>query len=223
MNEKAPIILVSVVLLLSVGALGEKDSPKMVSLHHFSLACGSCHESDSAAAILRSREDRTNAARIDGDINQLCATAGCHDFDPAMSHPVGVTVNSTMAADMPLDNHSRITCLTCHGSPKASSDEGYIDFGQQPLLRLPRGILFCSTCHMKMERTRADQSHWQFSTRAHLAPTRSGFSVYQDNVRTIGGIDTESRTCLSCHEDISASIRPGNETPRGKKNDIIPS
>lgn len=131
-----------------------------------------------------------------------------------LSHPVGVRPRAEIAADIPLDNNSRITCLTCHDDSQSSDDLGYPDSSEDRLLRRPAGVQFCSTCHTQMGGTVLEQSHWWFSTRAHLG-SKNLQSTPPEELR--GDIDAESRICLSCHEDISVVIPPYDETVRQKK------
>ena len=216
-NKTISIMLLTVALLAPINIVGQTQSQDNIPLHHFQMSCDSCHESGFAADIVRSREKGNSFIQLKDNINQLCATSGCHDFDPALNHPVGVFSNNNQA-DMPLDSHSRITCLTCHNKPQTSPDNSYIDSGQERLLQIPQSRQFCSTCHVQMDNNLIEQSHWQFSTRAHLGGSMKQQSpTYNSNIQTVGGIDAESRTCLGCHDNISVSIPADNETPQQKR------
>jgi len=70
---------------------------------------------------------------------------------------------------------------------------------------------------MQMNGTLLEQSHWQFSTHAHLGSInpQSAFSV-GDLDESMGGLDAESRMCLSCHDEITVTIPPEHETPKQK-------
>jgi hypothetical protein len=66
---------------------------------------------------------------------------------------------------------------------------------------------------MEMGDTLLQQAHWQFSTRAHLGSINPQlpFSV-GDPDPFFGGLDAESRTCLSCHEGVYITIPTDHET-----------
>lgn len=208
-----PTALVS--LLLASVVVG-KQSQKVTPLHHFQLPCVNCHQSelvDSADGL----QEGENAGQVKGDINKFCTTLGCHDFDPFLNHPVGIRPKGTVPANMPLDNHSHITCLTCHNEPNSLDNPNCTDIGPERSLRRPTGMQFCSTCHVKMGDTMLEQSHWQFSTRAHLGSINPQAASSGDSKQLIGDIDTESRMCLTCHEDITVTIPAYNETLQQKR------
>ena len=67
---------------------------------------------------------------------------------------------------------------------------------------------FCSSCHSQMSGTLKEQSHWQFSSKAHLESI--GPNVSSQNTDLISGLlDPESQSCLSCHEGITATVSGG--------------
>ncbi len=117
---------------------------------------------------------------------------------------------------MPLDNNSRITCLTCHESAKSSGEPDQIDAGSERLLQSPENTQLCARCHTNMSGTLREQSHWQFSGQAHLD---SG-GIQQDGLegRLVADIDRESRTCLSCHDEVSVAIPAYDGGGRGRPN-----
>lgn len=190
--------------------------PTPTPLHHFDLPCVTCHESQTTNGVAWLAQ-LTNTSRINGDINWLCATAGCHDFDPALSHPVGVVPKSAIGANMPLDSRSRITCLTCHDNNDSSENLSYLDIGLERSLRRPSGMEFCARCHLKMGGTLLEQSHWRFSTRAHLRPMKPQSQISQDGESITADLDDESRTCLSCHDKVTVTIPALNETAAQKR------
>lgn len=223
MNKDAPIIFVVMILFVPVCVFAQAGTRRDIPLHHFQLSCGTCHTSGSSSRISGSRDNPNNVGEVKGDINRLCTSSGCHNYEPSLNHPVGIRANVTIPKDMPLDSYSRITCLTCHAQPKselpseASFASDYSDDGQELFLRRPEGIQFCGSCHMRMGGTLQKQSHWQFSTRAHLGsinPQSSNSGIYN---QSIGGLDTESRICMGCHDDVSVTIPSDNETPRQRK------
>ena len=211
MTRKAAIMLIAAVLAIPLGVLAKIRPQKNTPLHHFQLPCDACHESQLPVSTL---QPDPNIGQVKGDINRLCTSSGCHNFDPIMSHPVGVVAPGGMQSGMPLDNNSRITCLTCHNKPKSLNDPEHTDIRSGRLLQKPQGTEFCAGCHMKMNGPLLIQSHWQFSTRAHLGPTGPQFGEYADFERFTGDIDSESRTCLSCHDDISITIPAYSPTGR---------
>jgi hypothetical protein len=150
------------------------------------------------------------------DINQTCTPLGCHDYDTVLNHPVNVSVNSSIPEDMPLDG-LRITCLTCHNQPKSSGLTYDIDGSPERRLRIPNEVNLCGSCHRKMPGNLKKQSHWQFSSRAHLGRINLQSSLRSNSAQAIGGIDTESRMCISCHQDITVTIPGENETTSQKR------
>ncbi|MHC4686446.1 MAG: hypothetical protein ACYTEW_19360 [Planctomycetota bacterium] len=195
--------------------LGEQ-SQKIVPLHHFRKPCDSCHMSESVDSIDKPKEP-DSFRKVKDDINHLCTSLGCHDFDALLNHPVGVTPKGEIPTNMPLDSHSRITCLTCHEVPEFSGGPDRADVGLEHSLQRPSGVEFCAKCHMKMGGTLLEQSHWRFSARAHLGPMNPQAVPFQTSEQRISGIDTESRMCLTCHDNISVTIPFPNEIARQKR------
>jgi len=189
---------------------------KNIPLHHFQLSCTTCHVPKSINRISEN-QDNTDVGELKDDINKLCAFSGCHDFEPSLNHPVGVRPNGTLPENMPLDGHSRITCLTCHYQPKSSGVSNYPDGSRERFLHRPEGMQFCGSCHMQMTGTLQKRSHWQFSTRAHLGSINSRSSISESHNQAIGGLDIESRTCLGCHDEVSVTIPADSETPQQRK------
>ncbi len=188
---------------------------KTVKLHHFDLPCENCHGTDSVISTGKIQNANYTSKRI--DINRTCTSLGCHDYNSVLNHPVNVNVNSTIPEDMPLDG-LRITCLTCHNQPKSSGLTDDIDGSQERRLRIPNEDDLCGSCHMKIPGNLKKQSHWQFSSRAHLGKINRKSGLSSNSAQAIGGIDSESRTCLSCHQDITVTIPGYNETSSQKWN-----
>jgi predicted CXXCH cytochrome family protein len=178
-------------------------------LHHFQLACGSCHESDVG------RRADSVVGKVTGDINQLCSSNGCHDYNPTTNHPVGVTINPAISGNMPLDTTGRITCLTCHKKPPSSGNSINTDVSQDFTLYMPEGVQFCASCHTKMKTSLSRQSHWRSSMSVHLSPIKQGWP--STVLGKSGTIDDESRTCLGCHDQVTVTIPPGRETIAQKR------
>ncbi|MBN2270506.1 MAG: hypothetical protein JXN61_07825 [Sedimentisphaerales bacterium] len=205
MTRKAAIIILVIVSSIPIRVLAKMQTQKDTPLHHFEMPCITCHESDLVISALRP-SSAANVVRIKGNINQLCTTSGCHNFDPMLSHPLAVVQRDAIPSDMALDEHSRLTCLTCHNRPMASDGLDLSDGGLEHLLYRPEGVQFCGKCHLKMGGSALKQSHWQFSTRAHLRSQETQSNGYVNSTQFAGGIDAESRTCLSCHDDVFATI-----------------
>ena len=216
MGDRAIILLIAGILFIPPSVFAEKQSPNFIPLHHFHLPCGNCHvpastESDDQL------QNSNNAWQVSGDINRQCTTLGCHDFDPMLNHPVGIRPRGTVPADMPLDSDLQITCMTCHDKPGSLYDSNDTDGERERFLRIPAGIIFCSSCHSKMGGTFVKQSHWQFSTRAHLISKKTRFAESANSGQFFSDIDPESLSCLSCHDNITVTIPPRNETSKQRK------
>ncbi len=216
MTRKAAIIVVAIVASIPIGVLAKMQARKDTPLHHFEMPCGTCHEFEPAGSALQGGGG-ANVGQIKGNINQLCTTSGCHNFDPMLNHPLGVVQRDTIPSDMALDEQSRLTCLTCHNRPRPSDGLELGEAGTERLLYRPEGVQFCGKCHLKMGGTVVRQSHWQFSTRAHLNSQETESNGYMMNsAQFVGGIDAESRTCLSCHDDVFATIPAYSRTGQRK-------
>lgn len=173
--------------------------------HHFELSCDNCHSNQPMAFDQQVNEE--SLWLLEGDINKMCTTGECHTFDPKLSHPVGITPSGSIPFDLPLDNNSRITCVTCH-KEKTSDITGYGDLERDSYLRRSSAEELCQACHLKMNSSSAESSHWLFSSRAHLEGPQKGSVINQAQDKSSGWIDRESYTCLSCHDDVTVTI-PG--------------
>ncbi len=194
-------------LLISTGAVSATQSKTPTALHHFQLPCQTCHSPGESGS------DYPDSTNVSGDIDQLCTSGPCHDYNPVMNHPVGVTIDQSVSGDMPLDSAGRITCLTCHDKPSSSGTSTDIDESGGRTLYKPQGLEFCASCHTKMDLPFSQESHWQFSMSAHLSPISPG-QLSTSSSQRIGGIDTESHMCLSCHDQVSVTIPSANESRR---------
>ncbi|MFC1761380.1 hypothetical protein ACFL6U_04805 [Planctomycetota bacterium] len=205
LNVFGMLLLVSVAGIPSVSAQIPLPQNRAIPLHHFDLACNTCHENSSRSETYNDRNPN-DTWEIAGDISSTCSQPGCHTVEGELNHPLGVSANIHTPAEMPLDDQGRITCLTCHleSSTTASTD----NLDDQANLRLyrPEGIEFCASCHMDMGTSIKEQSHWRFSARAHLLPLSDQFSHTSDRLSvSVSSIDQESRTCMSCHENVAVS------------------
>ncbi|MHC4546483.1 MAG: hypothetical protein ACYSYL_18550, partial [Planctomycetota bacterium] len=216
MGERAIIVLIAGILFVPLSVFAEKQSQNFIQLHHFQLPCGNCHIPGSTESEDQLQKSN-NAWQVSSDINRQCTTLGCHDFDPMLNHPVGIRPQGTVPVDMPLDSDLQITCLTCHDKTSSSYDSNDTDGEWDRLLSIPKGIKFCSSCHTKMGGNFVKQSHWQFSTRAHLISKKTRIVESAHFEQFFGDIDPESLSCLSCHDNITVTIPPMNETSKQRK------
>jgi predicted CXXCH cytochrome family protein len=198
------------VLSASFLGLTTMDSQSSIPLHHFDLPCSSCHDPANATEERKSKGENLWQATI--NINQACTLSGCHNFDPIMTHPLGVTVNNSEAIDLPLDSFSRVTCISCHSDPQSQQSNE----DQERMLHVRNGDELCSSCHVKMQGMKKNQSHWQFSNRAHLGQIKPGEKQDTSPAVPFGSLDPESIKCLGCHEDVTATIPGYNETAAQK-------
>ncbi len=202
--------------LLGIAGASSDISQKRISLHHFDMPCQSCH--DPSNTTDESKMSGGSIWKMSTDVNNACSSSGCHDYNATLDHPVGVTASGITASDLPLDDYSRITCLTCHLEPDSSIGSKVDDTEQEAMLRLPDESDLCGSCHLQMAETMGKSSHWRFSDKAHLGSIGSQSNQTKQQVYFAGGIDSESRTCLSCHEDISVTIPSYNESHSQKKS-----
>ena len=124
----------------------------------------------------------------------------CHALSSSLSHPLGVRPQlapgaAAAAAGLPLAGGG-IDCLTCHRSRVL--DPGHTDrLGRDDYLRRPARTL-CATCHATPVNPGSPLTHARLTGRAHLGGS-------QGRLVARGGLDRESRECLSCHDGSSAS------------------
>lgn len=167
------------------------------AVHHFNVSCDQCHldpEENSSSPV----------GKLFGDQNQMCIQ--CHPVDADFNHPVGVTLSQS-ASDLPLDENSRMTCLTCHEATRTIDDMLDVYLSKPYLLR-KQGSLLCASCHERMGATLKERSHWQFSTFAHLNRKRINrqSDVALEESVSVGLVDLESHTCLGCHDNMVVSV-----------------
>jgi predicted CXXCH cytochrome family protein len=135
--------------------------------------------------------------------------AGCHQIDPDLSHPVGITPSMTVPSHLPLEE-GRITCQTCHteGGLEAHIEARANGDG---MLREDASTL-CRQCHTSTANT-SRAMHSRYLGRAHL-----GFAARAGD-QLLGSLDAESRLCLSCHDGMIASdIVGGMSTGAGAES-----
>ena len=191
------------------------DKEPSRDLHHFDqLPCESCHRSSSTSSTENSK---TAIARTDVDIQRSCTLAGCHEWDPSMNHPVGIRPSGPVPAGVVLDAASKITCLSCHAMPAKPSDATGSGTSRRRLFT-PEGFNSCGSCHATMPVSKGNGSHWRFSARAHLGSRiAAGKSASESPAQRFSSVDEESRSCLNCHETITAVVPPEGETRQQKQ------
>lgn len=194
------------------------SKPMTIKLHHFEIPCEDCHGTDKLISPEKMQSENILQKKI--DINRTCTSLYCHDYDKVLNHPVNVTVNDSISEDMPLDDLC-ITCLTCHNQPESLDLSGETTEEQRHYLRVPNGVDLCRSCYMKMMGSLRGQSHWQFSSLAHLGKINRHSSVNKNSEKTIGRIDNESRVCISCHQDITVTIPGDSETALQKRKNWL--
>ena len=178
-------------------AAGDDQAGK-TSIHHFQLPCEQCHEASGRA----DGDASTTAGMVHVNVNEACTQSGCHTYDRAMNHPVGVRPSGKIPAQLPLDHTGAVTCLTCHVEPDHSG--GSSDNGSY--LRLPSAEQLCAACHVSAGYNVKTNSHWQFANSAHLGSVGSAADRKEGPAQIIAGIDSESRSCMSCHDEIGVSV-----------------
>ena len=131
---------------------------------------------------------------------QRSLTEKLRDGPGLANHPVGVVPSSAISipGGWPLDFDGSITCLTCHETlPRLDGSAG-------PHLRdfdapTADSTGFCLRCHSPANRRDAASMHWMALRRAHVKPTTDRSWGSGDR------IDAESRSCLGCHDGVTAS------------------
>lgn len=134
------------------------------------------------------------------------ACAACHTFDPSLSHPTNISPRGDTPAFLPLEN-GKIACTTCHDPALHRQSSG------SPSLRnalAPAAL--CATCHSAPGR--AVHPHTKARLDAHL---RS--SSHRTSSRSSRGVlDSESQSCMSCHDGTLASDAGSHRALRSLDN-----
>lgn len=126
-------------------------------------------------------------------------------FGPGVvNHPVGMVPshNVDIPADWPLEPGGTVGCVTCHYQLPAfdgTPDPFLRDF--DPAARFTSA--FCTNCHTDDPSAGAVGAHWMAIERAHLGTGNESL------VSVGGGLDSESRRCLECHDGVTASDASG--------------
>ena len=114
--------------------------------------------------------------------------ASCHQFEPVLSHPIGMA--PAHPHSLPLVN-GRISCGTCHDAPATHGSEA----DRVGVRSTPRGL--CLECHDSKTQDHANSG----AIRAHLGREGQGS-------RGSAALDAESSSCLSCHDEALAQASP---------------
>lgn len=184
------IIFVLMVLLILMPQLCLADMPD--NPHHFQMSCSSCHSMS---------DNNETVGQLLIEVDQACGISSCHDVSSPANHPVGVIADERSSSELPLDDKGKITCITCHDELNNYSGD---------LLRETSSGDLCVSCHYGKGNNGMELTHWQFTNKAHLEGKNFG---NLEEVETAGiGIDLESYTCLSCHDDKSVVIPAENES-----------
>ncbi|HFQ81621.1 MAG TPA: hypothetical protein ENK33_09665 [Desulfobacterales bacterium] len=106
--------------------------------------CLDCH-----VTLPFDRADLSYTAQV-GDVCRKCHKKfPCNDNNKQFAHPMDVKPTMSIPVDMPLDAEGRLTCITCHSYHAEFWDAEY---SSKFLLRRPRGIKLCTTCHKKFKK-----------------------------------------------------------------------
>jgi len=181
-------VFVLMILLFFTSQVCLADMPD--NPHHFQMYCSACHDTSGNNSI----------GELHVDINQACGTPACHDVSSPVSHPVGVMADERSSTELPLGDMGQITCITCHDDLNNYYDN---------YLRETEGGDICASCHYGKGNNVMERSHWLFTNKAHWDGKNSGIA---EEIETAGGLDIESYTCLSCHDDMTVVIPGENES-----------
>lgn len=136
----------------------------------------------------------------------------CHRMEPLFSHPVGIRPRMPTPQHLPLDG-GVMTCGTCH-----DADAGHRS-GSGAMLRSPTAAALCAQCHAETGSASATP-HAAGLGRAHL--DTSGTLGRSTLAITHGILDSESESCLSCHDGSAAGdagVHTARRTPGADPSD----
>ena len=173
------------------------DPPAPAAPHHFQRDCANCHLGADPA-------QPGWAGKLKMSINQACTASGCHNLESGLNHPVDVRAEKA-PQNLPLDDSSRITCLTCHQENAASASPE-----KRTSLRLEAREL-CGSCHRQGSGNSRARLHWESANKAHLAQITTQKRDPLVPAEKEGAIDQESRSCLACHDRVTVTIPGENE------------
>ena len=129
-----------------------------------------------------------------GSSTTMADCRSCHVMSQSDAHPVDVRPRRVIHASLPLKD-GQLTCTTCHESSQAAHRRAKSTGGKmlRPLLSDGHS---CSTCH-------GDQGEDQ--RMRHAVAIGKAHHPVQEGRRGRAsksqiGLDTESRTCMGCHD-----------------------
>ena len=165
---------------------------------------GNLVESESASAPAPEfAHDRYSVESMLGRGSSPCLS--CHTFDPLFSHPVEVAPPPSMAvpANLPLVN-GMVTCVTCH----SNADGGHLSTtalgGDEHLGFTSTSTGLCIQCHDSNDYT-AEAMHARSTRFAHLPHSTPGQGRHSASPGAIDWLDSESDSCMTCHDGAMAS------------------
>ena len=169
----AALIIISFGLIpAGYGSAAELYQTSLTDLHQFSKRdCGKCHvDADKDPGSLKPM------------FNSRCAE--CHaDLKQAQPHPVDISPNILVPADMPLLN-GKLGCITCHFYHPFS--DKYKNRSGNLLRRSGKGAFFCAACH-------------RIGVKGHAVYE----TIHRDSYRLserYSSLDTYTLQCVECHD-----------------------
>ena len=159
-------------IFTSYGFAKEPSLPYSNEPHQFSSReCGLCH-----------LDADKNSAGLKPMFNSKCIS--CHaELKESRPHPVDITPDTSVPADMPLVN-GKLGCITCHFF-HPSSDK-YRNRSGNLLRRSGKGAVFCAACH-------------RIKKKGHLVFE----NIHQDSYRLAdlnSRLDIYTLQCAECHD-----------------------
>ena len=133
-------------------------------------------------------------------------------FGPGIvNHPVHVRPSVAVAIPegWPLDPDGTITCSTCHHAlPSLEGPTEYLlrEFDDDATSL----VQFCRSCHDNGNQRIAANSHWLAVGVAHIRDNA------HQHAESRSGLDAESRSCLGCHDGVSATEHTISPADRGR-------
>jgi predicted CXXCH cytochrome family protein len=169
----AAVIIVSVGLIpAGYVSAAELYQTSLADLHQFSRRdCTRCHvDADNDPGNLK---PMSNSRCVD-----------CHaDLKQPQPHPVDISPNIFVPADMPLVN-GKLGCITCHFYHPFS--DKYKNRSGNLLRRPGRGAFFCAACH-------------RIKVKGHLVFENIHRDSYRLSARN-SSLDTYTLQCVECHD-----------------------
>lgn len=128
----------------------------------------------------------------------------------ASNHPVNVRPSAAVSipAGWPLAADGTIMCITCH--------DGFPTSGRSGATALRSRVdspAFCMSCHTERGPKTSSGVHWRAVSKAHPGSDAPG-------TRGSEAADESSRSCLECHDGVSASDA-GHESSPGRGGGFV--